>query len=218
MDDFDERAMCDDNEDIYAVLPDSDSADFFDLPEYAVAKRVCVRLNEKKGDMANIVEVIDDKEIDCQAIEVLGPEGSITWSFLGNPANKFPIQPFLTLHLRNFDKFLSFEVLVLDALKKKRLFKVSNRRSHTVISTERWSDPQSDLSEDVSVCELPLNIGSGWQMTRLNLSDLCRNAFGTENPVALSITVRGNCRVAKIFFTMKPMSDAEMPPHLRCIA
>ena len=68
-----------------------------------------------------------------------------------------------------------------------------------------------------SVCELPLVISSGWQMTCLDLEELCEKAFGTSKPNTLSITVKGECKVSKIFFHKEKYSDAEMPPHLRCI-
>ena len=68
-----------------------------------------------------------------------------------------------------------------------------------------------------SVCVLPLKIGKGWQMTCLDLVSLCKNAFGTEKPNTLAITVKGECRLSKIFFHNKRYSDAEMPPHLRSV-
>ena len=123
---------------------------------------------------------------------------------------------YLTLHLKELDKFLSFSVTVLDEEMKQRVFQVSNKRSHAVISNEKKMDADGNEVE-YSVCTLPLVIDKGWQMTCLDLVDLCKNAFGTEKPNTLAITVRGECRVSKIFFHNERYSDAEMPPHLRCI-
>ena len=69
-----------------------------------------------------------------------------------------PILRYLTLHLKSLDKFVSFSVTVLDEKAQTRLFKVSNHRSHCVISTEVVE------GEEVSVCELPMTMGTGWQV------------------------------------------------------
>ena len=95
---------------------------------------------------------------------------------------------------------------------RRRVFKISNRRSQTVIETAL------EDGEEYSICELPMYCGVGWQMMRLDLVDLCTNAFGTERPNVESVTVRGSCFVSKIFTHKDIVSDAEMPPHLRAVA
>ena len=123
---------------------------------------------------------------------------------------------YLSLHLRNLDKFVSFEVCVVDELAKTRIFKVGNRRSHAVISNEKETNADG-VETELSICELPLAIGSGWQMCCVDMVDLCQSAFGTSRPNVLSVTLRGNCRVSKVFFHKEKYADAEMPPHLRCV-
>jgi hypothetical protein len=177
---------------------------------------MCDELNHRGNKVAkeqSVVEVIDlDKEISAQAIEILG-DGEIVWDLSRNP----PILQYLSLHLRNLDKFLSFEVVVVDESSKTRVFKISNRRSHAVISNEKIATDKEEGETEISVCELPLSIGSGWQMCCVDLVDLCQSAFGTRRPNVLSISLKGNCRVSKVFFHKEKYADAEMPPHLRCV-
>ena len=167
----------------------------------------------------SVVEVIDlDKEINAPAIEISGL-GKISWDLSDRPV----ILRYLSLHLRNMDKFLSFDLNILGEDAKLRQFKISNRRSHCVISNEkdkigsRSDGGDSSSAGFESTCELPLAISSGWQMCRIDIQDLCANAFGVKRPNVVALTVHGNCRVSKIFFHNEKYSDAEMPMHLRAI-
>jgi hypothetical protein len=186
------------------------SGEWHEIPAYTRARKVCEQQNYSgKSKDQSVVEVIDlDKEINAPCIEITGL-GAVTWDFLDRPV----ILRYLSLHLRNMNKFLSFDVKVLDSSAKVRIFKISNRRSHCVISNE--TDDATDT--EISVCELPLTIGPGWQMCCIDMLDLCKNAFGVTNPNIIGVTVHGNCRVSKIFFHNERCSDAEMPQHLRCI-
>ena len=145
----------------------------------------------------------------ASSIELSG-EASITWDLQQN--GNVPILRYLTLHLKSLDKFVSFSITVLDESLKTRIFKISNHRSHCVISTAQVD------GEEVSICELPMEIGHSWQMCCLDLVNLCEKAFGTTKPNTLSITVNGNCRVSKVFFHKERYADAEMPAHLRCVS
>ncbi|GMI09907.1 hypothetical protein TrVE_jg13459 [Triparma verrucosa] len=196
------------------VLPPNDEyAEWHDMPEYQIAKARCQSLVHAGRDKAHhhhVVEVIDnDKDINAYSIELSG-EASITWDLQQN--GNVPILRYLTLHLKSLDKFVSFSITVLDESLKTRIFKISNHRSHCVISTAQVD------GEEVSICELPMEIGHSWQMCCLDLVNLCEKAFGTTKPNTLSITVNGNCRVSKVFFHKERYADAEMPAHLRCVS
>ena len=125
------------------VLPPNDeAAEWHELPEYLSAKKNCEslihRASKRAGGHHHSVEVIDnDREIGGPSIEILGG-GEITWNL--EASGSVPILRYLTLHLKELDKFLSFEITVLDEEMKERVLKISNKRSHCVISNEKKFD------------------------------------------------------------------------------
>jgi hypothetical protein len=132
------------------VLPPNDeSIEWHELPEYLHAKKHCEHLIHNAARRAShhhhSVEVIDnDKEIGASSIELLGG-AAITWDL--EAGGSVPILRYLTMHIKDLDKFLNFEVVVLDEEMKQRVFKVSNKRSHAVISNEKKRDADGNEVE-----------------------------------------------------------------------
>jgi hypothetical protein len=132
------------------VLPPNDeTSEWHELPEYLSAKQRCENLihrgPKKSGGHHHSIEVIDhDREIGSPSIELLG-DSEITWNL--EATGNVPILRYLTLHLKELDKFLSFEVTVLDEEMKVRVLKVGNKRSHCVISNEKKLDESGNEFE-----------------------------------------------------------------------
>lgn len=142
--------------------------------------------------------VVDDSELGIDVIEVTGEKSSMI--FPTNGCNS----PYLVLHVKNISKFMGLDLMLLDSTRKLRTFKLSNRRSTAVIEPQR--------------CDLPLDIGDGWQYLCLDLNDLLHRSYGTSLRVCREIVVCGSCRVSKIFFQDDLYADIELPPFLRVIS
>jgi Protein of unknown function (DUF667) len=144
--------------------------------------------------------VVDDMELGGSlgrpAIEVLGPESRIT--FYPNCR-----RPYLVIHFKTMDKFLSFSVLVRDDSGVNRLIEMSSRRSI--------------VSVDKDIAQLPLQVSSarGWQRICLDFDHLLIHAFGTSFISCLELSIIGSCRVSTIFFQSQLYSDIELPEFLR---
>ena len=109
------------------VLPPNDEyAEWHEIPEYLQAKKHSERLiynnTRNAPQYKHSAEVIDnDREISAPSIELLG-DAEITWDL--QQSGSVPILRYLSLHLKNLDKFFSFEVVVLDEEMNTRVFKV----------------------------------------------------------------------------------------------
>ena len=57
------------------------------------------------------VQVLDDEELDCPVVELLGPRGALT--FACSTSHRF-----MGIHLRHLHKFMTIEVEVIDSSKK----------------------------------------------------------------------------------------------------
>jgi len=113
--------------------------------------------------------------------------------------------PFLVIHLKDADRFLRVEIVVLDgATNELRRFELSNRQSVMRISPTSAS--------------LPLALNTGWNLLRLDLAAMSRAAWGATYAATTEVTIHGVTRVSKMFFSDALYEDAELPLFLRVIA
>ena len=141
--------------------------------------------------------VIDDVDTGKSCVEINGDE-----SYL-----QFPIQcnlPYLAFQIKNLDRFLRVVLKVRDSHDKTRTLILSNKRT--------------TIEVDHSICQLPVQMGTGWQYWNLDLHDIIRRCFGTTYVIVTDITVHGSTRIGKIYFQDQAYSDAELPPYLRLLA
>jgi len=115
--------------------------------------------------------VIDDSELGIDVIEVTGEKSSMIF-----PTNGCKY-PYLVLHVKNMSRFMSLELVLLDNTNKLRTFRLSNRRTTAVI------EPQT--------CDLPLDIGDGWQYLCIDLNDMLYRSYGTGLKTCREIVVCG---------------------------
>jgi len=141
------------------------------------------------------VRCVDDPEIGQPAVDV------VEQGMLQFPCNS--ILRYLVLHIKNLEKFTSLDVEIVDDAKLYRAFHLSSRRTIATITPEQ--------------CELPMMLGSGWQVIHLDLEDMVRRAYGTGYLSTVQVTINGTCRVAKAFFSDVIYADAQLPPFLRVV-
>jgi hypothetical protein len=142
------------------------------------------------------VVVVDDVETAKSSVEIHGES-----SFL-----QFPVQcglPYLVFQIKNLDRFLKILIQVRDNENTLRSFTITNKRTTIQIKD--------------NTCDLPVQLGLGWQYLNLDLEDLMRRCFGTGYAVVHEITVFGSTRIGKIYFQDREFSDAELPGYLRLI-
>ena len=84
-----------------------EDGDWHDMHELSVARRLCHNLNNGPSG-PNIVEIHTDKEICNQAIEISGD------AYIKFQLPQHSIHRYLTMHLKNVEKFLQVDITVID--------------------------------------------------------------------------------------------------------
>ena len=144
------------------------------------------------------VTITDDFELltesGCPVLEIIGEKSKIT--FFTNCT-----LPFVALHLKNIDRFLGITMGIQDDKGENRIIKFTNKRSLVIV--------------DKNECNLPLELGEGWQYLSLDFQRICNNAFGSNYVGCTEITVHGSCRLSKLFFQSEEYADVELPEFLR---
>lgn len=112
--------------------------------------------------------------------------------------------PYLVLHLKDCDRFLRVEIVVLDGITNElRRIELSNK--------------QSVIRVGPTSASLPLALNTGWNLLRLDLVAMTRAAFGAQYVATTEVAVHGVTRLSKAFFSDALYEDAELPPFLRVI-
>lgn len=140
--------------------------------------------------------VVDDVETAKATVEINGES-----SYL-----QFPIQsslPYLAFQVKNLDRFMKILLQIRDHENRVRTFTISNKRTTILVKDND--------------CQLPVDLGSGWQYINLDLEDMMRRCFGTTYVSVQEIIVFGSTRIGKIYFQDREYSDAELPAYLRLI-
>ena len=142
------------------------------------------------------VNVVDDVETKMTSIEVNGDDSYI----------EFPVQSsdqFVALQLKNLDRFTKLVLRVHDNSGKNRTFIMSNRRTTVHLQN--------------NTCQLPLEVGLGWQYLNIDLPSITAKCFGTEFVHITNIMVYGSTRIGKIYFQDREYADLELPLFMRLL-
>lgn len=161
----------------------------------------CVSIGELTSKMyiscaVGDVNVVDDLETKMTGIEVNGDDSYI----------EFPVRSadqFVALQLKNLDRFTKLVLRVHDSSGKTRTFIMSNRRTTVHIKN--------------NVCQLPMEMGLGWQYFNIDLRAITAKCFGTNFEYISNIMVYGSTRIGKIYFQDREYSDLELPHFMRLL-
>jgi hypothetical protein len=144
------------------------------------------------------VNIVDDFELVKSGIPVVS---------LGDKDSKLTfftncMLPSLVLHFWTCERFFSCALVLVDDLRIKRTFHMSNKRSIITVDNN-------------NVCSIPMENGQGWQRINLDLNMLLENAFGTKFISCYEVQVTGTCKLARLFFQGHDYADNELPRFLR---
>eukprot|EP01126_Amoeba_proteus_P003883 TRINITY_DN11310_c0_g1_i4.p1 TRINITY_DN11310_c0_g1~~TRINITY_DN11310_c0_g1_i4.p1 ORF type:complete len:157 (+),score=24.49 TRINITY_DN11310_c0_g1_i4:170-640(+) len=120
--------------------------------------------------------------------------------------------PFTKLQLQ---RYFSFEVQILDDKNVRRRFRASNYQSVTRLKPY--------------ICTLPLQLDGDWNQILVDLAQYTKKAYGTNYVQTLQVQVskifveffltiskvHANCRVRRIYFAEKLISEDELPPAFK---
>ncbi len=176
---------------VLGLLPPHEQ--MLDLATYGpvlIAKEECER------NYAGEVVVVDDKEVDSQVVELLGPSAQLI----------FPCESslrYLVIQCKNIGKYCGVTVEVVDHKREKRQIHMSNNQSKIHVTSHEAS--------------IPMRLKDGWNYLCLDLKGLTKNAFGTIYQRAICVQIFSSCRVWRAFFQGDRYADVELPPHLRTL-
>lgn len=105
--------------------------------------------------------------------------------------------------MKHLAKFVTLEIEVVDSQSEFRTLLLSSKKSIVSVSGSR--------------VEVPILLGEGWQLVKVDLEDLVFKAFGTAYLKTVHITINSACRLSKLFMADQVYSDAQLPPHLRVL-
>lgn len=145
------------------------------------------------------IKRITDNDCKSLVLEIMGL--NVATCFITAPA--YPScslgikLPFLSIIVKNMQKYFSFEVQILDDRQQLRRFRISNYQSASKV-------------DHFSAC-MPLAMNCGWNQIQMNLADFTRRAFATGYVETVRIQISANCRLRNIFFSDRLYSDDEKP-------
>jgi hypothetical protein len=112
--------------------------------------------------------------------------------------------PYLTIIVKNLQKYFSFEVQILDDRNQLRRYRLSNFQKQTRSTSFSTS--------------MPLALNYGWNQIQLNLADFTRRTYDTNYMECVRITIHANCRLRNVYFTDRWYNDEEKPVAYKFIA
>lgn len=168
------------------------------MPHICGIVSCCCSACEGDADLVDPSEatVVKDEETKCEAIELYGRLAEMS----------IPCRcdlPYLVMQVKDVDRFMSFEVTVVDHEKRIRKLVASNKQSMARVKAYE--------------CSMPLTLKKGWNYVCLDLPDLTQRAFGTQYQRTKNVTLRANCRVLRVYFQDRRYEDVELPAFLRVI-
>ncbi|ORX59762.1 DUF667-domain-containing protein [Hesseltinella vesiculosa] len=150
------------------------------------------------------VECVKDTMITSNVLELLS--NNIASTYITCPpldqrslGIKLPYLVFLVKNLE--DRYVSFEVQLVDDKQQTRRFRASNFQLETRVQP--------------LICTMPLRLEPGWNQMVLDLADLTKRAYGTSYSETSRVTIHANCRLRRVFFTDRLYSEDDMPPEFK---
>lgn len=146
---------------------------------------------------------IIDEDLKSSALELLGSNVStcsITTPI--HPHRSLAIKmPFITIIMKNLQKYCTFEIEIRDHENQLRRFQASNFQPHT--------------RTNMFTTQMPLRLDGGWNKIEINLADFTHRAYGTRYIETVRIRVNANIRLRRIYFTDQLYSEDEKPREYR---
>jgi hypothetical protein len=139
---------------------------------------------------------VDDPELCTETVDLLGQGVQLII------AVKCGL-PYLTLQLRDMDKFTSVQLTLVDTKKRIRRYTIGNRQTMVRVKGDSAT--------------APLLLVPGWNYVPLHLPTIMKAAFGADYLYCKEIVVASSVRVGRIFFQDAMYEDAQLPSFLRTL-
>ncbi|KAM3838365.1 cilia- and flagella-associated protein 20-like [Diretmus argenteus] len=158
-----------------------------------------------KKVMSGRIMRMKDNDIQSLVLEVWGTNPSTTYiTCPADPKKTLGITlPFLVMIIKNLKEHFTIEVQVLDDTNVRRRFQMS-----TFQSTKRVT---------MFNCAMPMTLDDGWNQIPINLSDLTREAFGTNYAETLRVQIHASCRIRRVYFSDRLYSEDELPADFQLV-
>ncbi|VVC45103.1 Cilia/flagella-associated protein 20/WDR90/C3orf67 [Cinara cedri] len=139
---------------------------------------------------SNVLELQSQNVAACLITTPADPKGSLGI-----------VKPFITLLLKNLNRYFTFEITVLDDENIRRRIRVSNYQSATRMST--------------FMCSIPLCLSEDWSQVQFNLADFTNRTFNTNYKETVRVQVHANCRLRRVYFSDEQYNDDQLPNDYR---
>lgn len=144
-----------------------------------------------------------DEDLNSTVLEILG--ANISTCMISIPADSHQSlgikMPFLTIIMKNLQKYCTFEIEVRDHENQLRRFQASTFQPHTRTS--------------LSITQMPLRLEPGWNKIEINLADFTHRAYGTRYIETVRVRINANVRLRRIYFSDQLYSEEEKPRDYR---
>lgn len=144
-----------------------------------------------------------DEDINSTVLEILG--NNVSTCLISTPVEPHKSlgikMPFLTIILKNMQKYCTFEIEVRDHENQLRRFQASTFQPQT--------------RTDIFITQMPLRLDSGWNKIEVNLADFTHRAYGTRYVETVRVRINANVRLRRIYFSDQLYSEEEKPRDYR---
>lgn len=146
---------------------------------------------------------IIDEDLNSSALELLGT--NVSTCLITTPVPPYHSlgikMPFITIIMKNLQKYCTFEIEIRDHENQLRRFQASNFQPHT--------------RTNMFITQMPLRLDSGWNKIEINLADFTHRAYGTRYVETVRIRVNANIRLRRIYFTDQLYTEEKKPREYR---
>ncbi|CAO3654171.1 unnamed protein product [Cunninghamella echinulata] len=160
--------------------------------------------------MISRIETVQDEMISSNVIELISNHLSTTYitcpplglsTQRSSPPTLGIKLPYVVFIVKNMDRYVSFEIQVIDDKKQTRRFRASNYQLATRVKPK--------------ITTMPLRLEPGWNQMTFDLADLVKRAYATNYAETSRVTVHANCRLRRIYFTDRLYSEDELPAEFK---
>ena len=88
---------------------------------------------------------------------------------------------------------------------------------HNVRRRFRFSTYQSTTRLKPFICTMPMRLGEGWNMVKINLADFTRQAYETNYVETLRVQIHANCCIKRVYFSDRLYSEDELPAEFKAV-
>lgn len=144
-----------------------------------------------------------DEDLNSTVLELVGT--NVSTCHISTPIEPYSTLgiklPFITIVLKNLQKYCTFEIEVRDHENQLRRFQASNFQANT--------------RTNMFITQMPLRLDSGWNKIEINLADFTHRAYGTRYLETVRIRINANVRLRRVYFSDQLYPEEDKPVEYR---